>query len=288
MVASKHGYTATTTMSCDDCFKTVAHSGTPVGRTETIAGVATYVSGTAQHKILLYFADVFGPFYRNSQLLQDWFAANGIHSLHAPNRTDPHIGFTVLGLDYFFGDRFETLRSQPGFVRETWRDKVVAQARECTPKWVEAVRQRYGQRPPPPRACADVASGTDAEYFAVGTPSPASSSLYSHRAGYCFGAPHVFALANDPTFHLAAGAPVLSWRFPMLTPPQPPSHIPPASTMVRPNSSNQTSSRTVWVSDHVQIEKTPPDDPIAAPIAFACAGEWWFTSCLSMISKHTF
>jgi len=37
---------------------------------------------------------------------------------------------------------------QPGFAREAWRDKAIAQAVECTPKWVEAVRQRYGQRPP--------------------------------------------------------------------------------------------------------------------------------------------
>ena len=72
--------TATSTMSCDDCFKTVAHSGTPLGHTETIAGVATYVSeptGTARNKILLFFADVFGPFYLNNQLVQDWFASNG-------------------------------------------------------------------------------------------------------------------------------------------------------------------------------------------------------------------
>ena len=54
-------------------------------------------------------------------------------------------GYTVLGIDYFFGDRLETLMKQPDFVREAWRDKVAAQARECTPKWVEAVRQRYGE-----------------------------------------------------------------------------------------------------------------------------------------------
>ncbi|KAI9566330.1 dienelactone hydrolase [Boletus coccyginus] len=66
---------------------------------------------------------------------------------------------------------------QPDFAREAWRDKAIAQARECTPKWVEAVRQRYGT--------------TGVKYFAV---------------GYCFGAPYVFSLASDPTFHLVAGA----------------------------------------------------------------------------------
>ncbi|KAG9308285.1 Alpha/Beta hydrolase protein [Chiua virens] len=154
-------------MSCEDCFKTVPHIGTPSGRTETIAGVETYISEPkgatgGQKKILLYFSDIFSPFYINSQLIQDWFASQG---------------FTVLGLDYFFGDRFETLMTQPGFVRETWRDKIVQLAHEHTPKWVKAVKQRYGT--------------TDVKYFAV---------------GYCFGAPFVFALANDPTFNLAAGA----------------------------------------------------------------------------------
>lgn len=59
------------------------------------------------------------------------------------------VGFIVLGLDYFSGDRFETLMKQPGFVRTIWRDKVVAQADGCTPRWVEAVKQRYGEIPIP-------------------------------------------------------------------------------------------------------------------------------------------
>ncbi|KAF9235040.1 Alpha/Beta hydrolase protein [Melanogaster broomeanus] len=152
-------------MSCEDCFKTVQHSGTPLGKTETIAGVPTYVSepndAGAQKKILLFFSDVFSPFYINNQLIQDYFASHG---------------FTVLGLDYFFGDRMETLVKDPAFKREVWRGKVVKDAMEHTPKWVEAVRERYG---------------TDVKYCA---------------AGYCFGAPYVFALANDASFNLAAGA----------------------------------------------------------------------------------
>ncbi|KAH0825944.1 hypothetical protein J3R83DRAFT_7536 [Lanmaoa asiatica] len=171
-------------MSCDDCFKTVRHTGTPLGRTESIAGIPTYISEptttaeTGQKKILLYFSDVFSPFYVNSQLLQDWFASNGDQFfLHVTNAIYVDVGYTVLGIDYFLGDRFETLMRQPGFVRETWRDKAVTQAREHTPRWAEAVRQRYGT--------------TDVKYFAV---------------GYCFGAPYVFAIANDPTFNLAAGA----------------------------------------------------------------------------------
>lgn len=138
-------------MSCDDCFKTVLHSGTTQGRTEYIADVPTYISEpttaqTGQKKILLFFSDVFSPFYTNSQLLQDWFASNGDHvSFYAIDTIYMGAGYVVLGIDYFLGDRFEALMKQPGFVRKTWRDKVVAQARELTPKWVEAVRQRYGQ-----------------------------------------------------------------------------------------------------------------------------------------------
>lgn len=41
--------------------------------------------------IILYFPDVFGAFYPNSHLLQDYFATQG---------------FTVLGIDYFFGDPY--------------------------------------------------------------------------------------------------------------------------------------------------------------------------------------
>ncbi|KIJ66635.1 hypothetical protein HYDPIDRAFT_26966 [Hydnomerulius pinastri MD-312] len=153
-------------MSCEDCFKTVQHSGTALGRSETIAGVQTYISepkdAGAQRNVLLYFSDVFSPFYINNQLIQDYFASHG---------------FTVLGLDYFLGDRLDTLQKEPGFSRDAWRDKSLKQAQEHTPKWVEAVKQKYGT--------------TNVNYFAV---------------GYCFGAPYVFALANDPNFNLAAGA----------------------------------------------------------------------------------
>ncbi|KAI6095392.1 hypothetical protein EDD16DRAFT_1698694 [Pisolithus croceorrhizus] len=66
--------------------------------------------------IILYFPDVFGAFYPNSHLLQDYFATQG---------------FTVLGIDYFFGDPYAFHKS-------------VHQAKTFTPGWVDAVRQRYG------------------------------------------------------------------------------------------------------------------------------------------------
>ena len=67
------------------CAQGVKHFGEPTGRTNTIAGVQTYISeppakATSSHdkkKIILYFADLYGPFYTNTQLLQDYYASNG-------------------------------------------------------------------------------------------------------------------------------------------------------------------------------------------------------------------
>ncbi len=65
----------------DACFKGVKHSGNPVGKTVEIAGISTYVAepkpGAEVKGIILFFADIFGPFYVNNQLLQDYFAENG-------------------------------------------------------------------------------------------------------------------------------------------------------------------------------------------------------------------
>lgn len=66
----------------DHCFTTVAHSGTPKGESITIAGVPTYLSApqsTASDvkTVILYFSDVFGPFYINAQLIQDYYASQG-------------------------------------------------------------------------------------------------------------------------------------------------------------------------------------------------------------------
>jgi hypothetical protein len=68
------------------CIEGVKHEGTPVGRIEKIAGVQTYISdakGTAggSTKVVFYFADVYGPFYPNAQLIQDYFASHGMTKL---------------------------------------------------------------------------------------------------------------------------------------------------------------------------------------------------------------
>jgi hypothetical protein len=67
----------------DCCVQGVKHTGTPVGKTIKIADIETYMSeppdpqGTPSKKVILYLADIYGPFYPNAKLLQDYFASNG-------------------------------------------------------------------------------------------------------------------------------------------------------------------------------------------------------------------
>ncbi|EGN93573.1 hypothetical protein SERLA73DRAFT_189276 [Serpula lacrymans var. lacrymans S7.3] len=149
----------------DACFKTVKHTGTPVGRAIEVAGVPTYISEPAestgtQKKVILFFADVFGPFYLNNKLVQDYFAS---------------FGFTVLGIDYFFGDSMLNHMDDAG--RPAWIAKAKQEAAECAPRWIEAVKETYGT--------------TDTKYCAV---------------GYCFGAPFATDLAATDSIVAAAFA----------------------------------------------------------------------------------
>ena len=66
----------------DCCVQGVKHTGVPVGRVETIAGVGTYISDppaktAGPTKVVLFFADVYGPLFENARLLQDYFASHG-------------------------------------------------------------------------------------------------------------------------------------------------------------------------------------------------------------------
>ena len=62
------------------CRQTVHHVGTPRGALEYIAGVNTYIarptSGNVD-KIILFFSDVYGALYTNSQLVMDYWAESG-------------------------------------------------------------------------------------------------------------------------------------------------------------------------------------------------------------------
>jgi hypothetical protein len=54
-------------------------------------------------------------------------------------------GFTVLGLDYFFGDPIHLHTNEEGFDRNAWITKSKQQANEAFPKWVKEVREIYGR-----------------------------------------------------------------------------------------------------------------------------------------------
>jgi len=127
----------------DCCFTGFKHTGTATGTTTTIADVSTYVSVPKQvqagpKKVIFFFADVFGPFNLNNQLVQDYFAS---------------CGFTVLGPDYFFGDPIQNHNNEVGWDQAEWMGKSRKKAVECIPKWVEAAKLIYG---------------LDAKYCAVG------------------------------------------------------------------------------------------------------------------------
>ena len=64
------------------CLKTVQHKGAAAGTSEFIFNINTYVTGKKAgpgpaERILLYFPDVFGPFYINNELVADYFASRG-------------------------------------------------------------------------------------------------------------------------------------------------------------------------------------------------------------------
>ncbi|KAG5640483.1 hypothetical protein DXG03_008342 [Asterophora parasitica] len=152
----------------DCCFKGVQHTGVATGKSTHIAGIPTYVSkpspaherldANAKERIILFLPDVFGPFFLNNQLIMDWFAQHG---------------FLVLGIDYFFGDALY-LHTEEDFDRNAWIKNVREKAVSEFPKWLEGVRDIYGE---------------ETQYFAV---------------GYCFGAP--FALNLAVTDKVAAAA----------------------------------------------------------------------------------
>ncbi|OCH86104.1 alpha/beta-hydrolase [Obba rivulosa] len=115
------------------CIKTLQHSGTPLGTIETIAGVETYISPpqTLGHhkKILLFFADVFGPLYINSKLLQDYFAS---------------YDYLVLGLDYFEGDPVHVHTGEADFNVREWIQPKKIRADQLVPEWIDAVKETFG------------------------------------------------------------------------------------------------------------------------------------------------
>lgn len=141
----------------DCCIAGNLHVGEPRGTQETIDGIDTYVAhppaGKSNGNIVLWFPDVWG-LSNNGLLVMDGFA---------------DAGYLTVGLDYFRGDpvwkhrkdRHDTT-TDPGFDYDAWKTKHQTFAAEAVPRWVDAVKAKYG------------AAGT--KYACV---------------GYCFGAPYV-------------------------------------------------------------------------------------------------
>ncbi|KAJ3906462.1 dienelactone hydrolase family-domain-containing protein [Lentinula edodes] len=158
--------------SGDCCFTGFRHEGTPIGNKITIANVPSYfVEGSssksdseAKRRILIFLADVYGPFYQNNMLLQDFLAQNG---------------FTVLGIDYFMGDPVHLHDNEQGFDRSKWMEKSHDSAREVLPKWWEAVTAKYA-----PRYCR--------------------KAHLTVNPGYCFGARYTMQLSDDDAIVAAA------------------------------------------------------------------------------------
>ena len=80
-------------MSCPACFTGFAHSGTPRGAISKLPGSAIdcYISlsSTSNAPIILFFTDVFGMTFINSQLLADSYAAAGFN-VYIPDLFNGH------------------------------------------------------------------------------------------------------------------------------------------------------------------------------------------------------
>ncbi|KAI0701266.1 alpha/beta-hydrolase [Cerioporus squamosus] len=153
----------------DCCRKTVQHDGEARGNVETIAGVETYVARPADgstKKIILFFADVYGPIYINAELIIDYWADNG---------------YLVLGLDYFEGDSMQKHPNRDEFDFQGWVKAKQERAVTLIPPWVETIKKDFGAYLLEVWLNMTSLTGTlsgreDTQYFCV---------------GYCFGAPYV-------------------------------------------------------------------------------------------------
>ncbi|KZT02071.1 alpha/beta-hydrolase [Laetiporus sulphureus 93-53] len=118
------------------CIKTVEHTGTARGTIEKVADVNTYIAHPANldesRRIILFFADVYGPFFLNSQLIMDYWASQG---------------YLVLALDYFEGDPVQNHLDEVGPNYSIEFDFVpgkMVRAKQLAPAWLDAVREKFG------------------------------------------------------------------------------------------------------------------------------------------------
>ncbi|EJU05682.1 alpha/beta-hydrolase [Dacryopinax primogenitus] len=120
--------------SGDHCFQAVKHEGTPTGVTEEIGGIKCYVGyppDKKTDKIVMFFCDVYGPWYLNNQLLIDFFALRG---------------YLVVAPDYFQGDQLEELSKNPDFDRKKWIDAHVPSSQSIVVNFTAAIKEKYGTK----------------------------------------------------------------------------------------------------------------------------------------------
>lgn len=82
-------------------------------------------------KIILWMADIFGPWYNNNCLLMDWHAQQGnllAHSLFLDDTdlfstvacSERSVGYLVISPDYFHGQQLEKLMEDPKFDKDNF------------------------------------------------------------------------------------------------------------------------------------------------------------------------
>jgi len=113
------------------CATGFLHTGTPSGETIQLAELSTYIARPKEptNKIVLFFSDVYGPFFVNNSLLIDWFALQG---------------YLVVAVDYFEGDPIHIAREREGFNVDEWIGIKHLRAKATTPSWVDAVMSTFG------------------------------------------------------------------------------------------------------------------------------------------------
>lgn len=76
-------------IGCKDCASGALHSGTPVGRTETLYGLPTYITrppaGITPKAIIVIIPDAFGWELVNSRILADNYAQKGHFVVYLPD-----------------------------------------------------------------------------------------------------------------------------------------------------------------------------------------------------------
>ncbi|KAG9315938.1 dienelactone hydrolase [Chiua virens] len=116
------------------CWTGIRHTGIPQGRIEPLGGLDTYIavpSAETIHgspkKVLVFFADAYGPLFINNKLLQDYFALQGESLWLCARRTVAKRELRIHHQD-----------------KVAWSLEALGTAVQAFPTWFEAVKLTYG------------------------------------------------------------------------------------------------------------------------------------------------